>query len=133
MEILTSFYLRARQFNHVYITSKSIGELSKKFALLMEKGNVNGALKLLTSNISNGILPLDDKTLTLLKEQHPASSELNERVLLRRENHPYILQYLKILTSGKRNSIRDQRFSWSFRTRCRWMEKDSCVQELQNS
>ena len=118
---------------HHINTPKSIGELSKKFALLMEKGNVNGALKLLTSNISNGILPLDDKTLTLLKEQHPASSELNEQVLLRRENHPYILQYLKILTSGKRNSIRDQRLSWSFRTRRRWMEKDSCVQELQNN
>ena len=38
---LTSFYLRARQFNHVLPqinTRKSIGELSKKFALLMEKG-----------------------------------------------------------------------------------------------
>ena len=41
----------------------------------MEKGNVNGALKLLTSNISNGILPLDDKTLGLLKQNHPTSSE----------------------------------------------------------
>ena len=51
-------------------TSKSIGELSKKFALLMEKGYVNGALKLLTSNISNGMLPLNDKTLSLLKQKH---------------------------------------------------------------
>ena len=64
---------------------KSIGELSKKFTLLMEKENVNGALKLLTSNISNGILPLDDKTLSLLKQKHPTSSELNEEVLLRGE------------------------------------------------
>ena len=48
----------------------------------MGKGNVNGALKLLASNISNPVLPLDDKTLSLLKQKHPASSELNEEVLL---------------------------------------------------
>ena len=36
---------------HHINTPKSIGELSKKFALLMEKRNVNGALKLLTNNI----------------------------------------------------------------------------------
>ena len=77
MEILTSFYMRVRQF--------SFGELSKKFALLMQKGNTKGALKLLTSNISNGILPLDDKTLSLLKQKHPAPSELNEEILLRGE------------------------------------------------
>ena len=59
---------------HHINTPKGIGELSKKFALLMEKGNVNGALKLLTSSISNSILPLDDKTLSLLKQKHPASS-----------------------------------------------------------
>ena len=49
---------------HHINTGKSIGELSKKFVLLMEKGNVNGALKLLTSNMSNGILPLDDQQYT---------------------------------------------------------------------
>ena len=70
---------------HHFNIPKNIGELSKKFALLMEKGNVNSALKLLTSNISNGISPLDDKTLSLLKQKHPPSSELNEEVLLRGE------------------------------------------------
>ena len=49
----------------------------------MEKGNVNGALKLLASNISNGIPFLDDKTLSLLKQNHPDSSQLNEEILLR--------------------------------------------------
>ena len=80
---------------HHINTPKSIGELSKKFALLMEKGNVKGALKLLTSNISNGILPLGDKTLSLLKQKHPVSSELNEEVLLRGEKpsvHPVIFE-----------------------------------------
>ena len=50
---------------HHINTPKSIGVLSKKFASLMEKRNVNGALKLLTSNISHGILLLDDKTMNL--------------------------------------------------------------------
>ena len=87
-ERLTSFYLKERLFNYVYITSthqKSIGELSKKLALLMIKENGNCALKLLRNNISNGILPLDDMTLSLLKQKHQASSELNEEVLLRGE------------------------------------------------
>ena len=71
--------------------------MSKKFALLMEKGNINGTLKILTSNISKGILPLDDKTLSLLKQKHPAlsMSELNEEVLLRGEKpsvHPVVFE-----------------------------------------
>ena len=56
---------------------------------------MNGALKLLTSNISNGILPLDDKTLSLLKQKHPTSSELNEEVLLRGKKpsvHPVVFE-----------------------------------------
>ena len=80
------------RLNHIS-TPKCIGELSKKFAILIEKRNVNGALKSLTSNISNSILPLDDKTLSLLKQKHPASSELNEEVLLRGEKpsvHPVV-------------------------------------------
>ena len=64
-------------------TPKSISELSEKFPLLMEKGNANAALKLLTSNNSTGILPLHDKTLGLLKEKQAASSDLNEEVLLK--------------------------------------------------
>ena len=49
--------------NSNYINApKSISELSKKFAILMKKGNVNGALKLLTNNMSNDIIYLDDKT-----------------------------------------------------------------------
>ena len=33
--------------------------------------------------MSNGILALDGKTLSLLRQKHPPSSELNEEVLLR--------------------------------------------------
>ena len=56
---------------------------------------MNGALNLLTSNISNGILPLDDRVLNVLKQKHPTSSELKEEVLLRGENssvHPVVFE-----------------------------------------
>ena len=54
-----------------------------------------GALKLLISNISNNILPLDDKTLSLLDQKHLASRELNKEILLRRERssvNPVVLE-----------------------------------------
>ena len=50
---------------------KDISFISKRFAELMHKGNVNGAMKTLTDNLSGGILPLDDKTLDLLIQKHP--------------------------------------------------------------
>ena len=55
------------RLNHIN-TPKGIAELSKSFVTMMEKGNVNGALKLLTNNMSNGILPLNDITLHLLQK-----------------------------------------------------------------
>ena len=61
---------------------------------MMDKGNVNDTLKLLTSNMSNSILPLDDQTFSLLKAKHPASSELNE-ILSRVEKasvHPVVFE-----------------------------------------
>ena len=37
----------------------------------MQKGNVICTLRLLTNNMSNGILPLLDETLKLLQTKHP--------------------------------------------------------------
>ena len=56
---------------------------------------MNGALKLLISNMLNGILTIDDKTLSLRKRKYPASNELNEEVLLRGEKpsaHPVVFE-----------------------------------------
>ena len=39
------------------------------FAKLMGKRNINEKLKLLTSNVTNGILLLDEKTLSSLKQK----------------------------------------------------------------
>ena len=74
---------------HHINTPESTGELCKKFALLTEKGNVSGMLKLSASIIPYGMPPLDDETLSLLKQKHAASSELNDEVLLRGEK-PFV-------------------------------------------
>ena len=49
----------------------NIEKISWKFKKMMSKGNVNRALKLLMENMSNRILPLNDKTLKMLKQKHP--------------------------------------------------------------
>ena len=49
----------------------------------MSKGNVNGALKLLTSSTSNGILLLSKKTLDLTKQKHPEAKECSRETLLK--------------------------------------------------
>ena len=61
---------------------KTIGEISKRFAEMMHKGNVNGAIKLITNNIQNGILPLNNETLNVLRQKHPTASEASQDVLL---------------------------------------------------
>ena len=40
-------------------SNKKINQISKRFAARMHKGNVKGAVKVLTSNMQNGILPLN--------------------------------------------------------------------------
>ena len=63
----------------------------------MSKGNVSGAHKLLTENMSNGILPLNDKTLTMLKQKHPEANEPPQKVLLQgptRTFHPIVYEDL---------------------------------------
>ena len=44
----------------------SMEATSKKFAVLMRKGNVSAAIKFLTDNMEGGVLPLNDKTMLLL-------------------------------------------------------------------
>ena len=54
-----------------YEFTSDIGRLSKQFRDRMKKGDINGALRLLTNNMSNGILPLNEDTLLLLEQKHP--------------------------------------------------------------
>ena len=63
---------------------KNIFDVSETFAELMGKGNFNGALKLLTNNMKNGILPLYEieKVLNSLKQKHPQSKRACEETLI---------------------------------------------------
>ena len=81
----------------VHEKGKSIGEISRLFAKRMQKGNISSALKLLSDNMQNGILPLNDETLRMLKQKHPKPSRPHERVLLPdkpKHVHPVIFENL---------------------------------------
>ena len=60
----------------------NIEKLSCKFKQLIQKGNVNGALLLLTNNMSNGILPLSHETLQMLSLEYPEAKQAPCEVLL---------------------------------------------------
>ena len=63
---------------------------------MMSKGNVNGALKLSTESMSNGILPLNDKNVEILKQKHQeANNEPAQEALLQepvRPAHPILYE-----------------------------------------
>ena len=59
-----------------------IASISRRFKNLMESGNVNGAIKLITNNMGGGILPLDDETLETLHQKHPEGKEADENIML---------------------------------------------------
>ena len=56
--------------------------LSKWGHALMGKGNVNGTLRLLTNNMSNGTLPLSSDTLLVLHVKYPEEQEVHNEALL---------------------------------------------------
>ena len=47
----------------------------EKFKQLMPKSNLNVALRLLTNNMSNGIIPLSDETLQILSLKYPEAQQ----------------------------------------------------------
>ena len=61
---------------------KDIAVISKQFKDQMQRGNVNGAIKIITNNMTGGILPLNDETLEALVQKHPNANELQEDVTL---------------------------------------------------
>ena len=68
--------------------SMTIAKISLKFKNLMSKGNVNGALKLLTDNMHSGILPLNKETLELLVQKHPEQREPSPDILIQGSTSP---------------------------------------------
>ena len=72
---------------------KTIAELFRKFKNYKKKVNINAAVKLLTNNMQDGILPLNKEALNKLKEKHPKSKNANNDVLLTgvpQDVHPII-------------------------------------------
>ena len=62
--------------------STNIAEISKRFSQEMKKGNVNSAMKILTDNVKNDILPLTRQTLNQLQLKHPEGKEVSQEILL---------------------------------------------------
>ena len=58
---------------------------SRRFKQLVQKGNVNGAIKLLTNNMKGGILPLNQQTMELLRTKLPGGNAASEDALLHGE------------------------------------------------
>ena len=56
---------------------------SLQFKQLIQKGNVDSALRLLTNNMSNGILPLSDEAWNLLQTKHPKLKLLKQKLYCR--------------------------------------------------
>ena len=83
---LMSLYKECITIQETFITLNkkrtSIDKTSKKFAKLMHQGNINGAIKLLSDSMNNGILPLNEETLVLLKQKHPKKQTASDLPLL---------------------------------------------------
>ena len=60
----------------------SLAEMSKKFKQYMTKGNINSALNLLTNNMENGKLQLNNDTLSKFIQKHPNSKAASQDILL---------------------------------------------------
>ena len=66
----------------INVKGMNIEKISLKFKNMMSKGNVNRVLKLLTENMSNRILPLNDEILEMLKQKYPEANESPQEALL---------------------------------------------------
>ena len=66
----------------INVKGMNIEKISLKFKNMMSKGSVKRVLKLLTENMSNRILPLNDEILEMLKQKYPEANESPQEALL---------------------------------------------------
>ena len=92
---------------HTYIQSKTIQDKlpstnsqmnvekrSSKFKQLMQISNLNGALRLLTNNMSNVIPPLSVEILQILSLKHPEAQQVHQEALLQgQKNQTHSIVY----------------------------------------
>ena len=113
---------------------KNIEKIYLKFKNTMSKSNVSGALKLLTENILNGILPFNDKALKMLKQKHPETNELPQELLFQgptRSAHPIVYEDMDEPSFWKQQSYKKGFWTiWSWRW---WLEKNPNITFIWNS
>ena len=61
---------------------KDLAAISKQFKDKMQKGDLNSAIKVLTNNMSGGVLPLNDETLKTLHDKHPQGKDIDDNIML---------------------------------------------------
>ena len=106
-------------------TGNTIGEISKRFLKKMRQDNINGAIKLLTNNMQNGVLPVNEKTLELLRQKHPKTSPAIESVLVTdaiEKVHPIKFENGRI---SQKSCAKDKRWFRPFSNGCRRIENNS--------
>lgn len=57
------------------LSRRDLAKSSRKFRNFMHKGNINGAIKLLTNNMRGGLLPLSEDTIKLFQSRHPRAEK----------------------------------------------------------
>ena len=77
------------------LPSRSIEAISKKFSNLMKKGKTTAAVKLLSSNMQGGVLPLNEETKKLLLEKNHLQS--HTRLWLKASLKKFTQKFLKRL------------------------------------
>ena len=67
---------------NLYRKKNDITKISKQLLTEMQKSDINGAVKLLTNNIENGTLLLNDNTLELFRQKHPKETDPEKHAIL---------------------------------------------------
>ena len=62
--------------------SDTVEPITKRFSQYIQQGRVSAAIKLLTEESDNGILPLNEETIQLLQDKHPTGQDADNYILL---------------------------------------------------
>ena len=81
--MLSTRYVGSFQNKHLLKFFSSLAKIAEKIGNARNWTEiVNGALRLLTNNMSNEILPLSDKTLQILSLKHPEAQQAHHEATL---------------------------------------------------
>ena len=101
-----------QEYPRTTTTATTINKILKKFSNEIRTGNIHNAIKLLTDNMKNGILPLTEKKLQHLKQKHPPRCNPDLEVLLPdkpEEGHPIKFASINAEYDGKLHSKQEDK------------------------